>query len=68
MDIETIRSIAFHLRSASDFMREHAILRREGIQSDTSYLLAHNNLKIAATDMGFDLVKREEPARLEAAE
>lgn len=56
MDADTARSIAFHLRSASDFLREYAILKREGIDAATSLLLAQNNLKLAAADLGLDLV------------
>lgn len=66
MDIEAARSIAFHLRSASDFMREYAILKREDLDAPNSLLLARINLMIAAKDMGFDLVPRA--PRLEAAE
>ena len=66
MDIDTARIIAFHLRSGSDFLREYAILKREGIDCKTSLLLAQNNLKLAVADMGFDLVPRVE--KMEAGE
>lgn len=61
MDIDTARDCAYSLRLAADHLTKYAILAEHGMVSEVPIPLAENQLKIAAADLGFDLVPRQTP-------